>query len=209
MLGRGLLREFPNPERTGCPGPDVLRGIAFRRVPLMQAEVWLAHLTSCSPCYRDYSQFRDAFQLRRRRTLLAVAASILVVASVAGWAWVRKQKEAQLAQTVVLDLRNRSVTRDTEPGPEPQTKEPLLEVNRAARQLTIYLPYGSSDGLYDVRMVAVSGESVWNASGTAKLNDHITTLQVAVSLSAARPGQFILQVRKDHLEWSSYGVAVR
>ncbi|HJY85693.1 MAG TPA: hypothetical protein VKE24_02545 [Candidatus Acidoferrales bacterium] len=131
------------------------------------------------------------------------------MASVAGWAWVRKQKEAQLAQTVVLDLRNRSVTRDTEPGPEPQTKEPLLEVNRAARQLTIYLPYGSSDGLYDVRMVAVSGESVWNASGTAKLNDHITTLQVAVSLSAARPGQFILQVRKDHLEWSSYGVAVR
>ena len=23
-LGRGLLKEFPNPERTGCPGTDVL-----------------------------------------------------------------------------------------------------------------------------------------------------------------------------------------
>jgi len=131
------------------------------------------------------------------------------VASVAGWAWVRKHKEAQLAQTVVLDLRNRSVPRDTEPGPEPRTTEPLLEVNRAARQLTIYLPFGRSDGLYDVRMVTASGESVWNASGTAELNDHITTLQVPISLSSARPGQFILQVRKDHLEWSSYGVVVR
>src|SRR6516164_9127914 len=26
VLGRGLLREFPNPSRTGCPGPAVLVG---------------------------------------------------------------------------------------------------------------------------------------------------------------------------------------
>ena len=33
-LGRGLLKEFPNPERTGCPGTDVLKRIASRRMPL-------------------------------------------------------------------------------------------------------------------------------------------------------------------------------
>jgi hypothetical protein len=138
-----------------------------------------------------------------------VAASILVAASVAGWALVQKQKEAQLAQTVVLDLRNRSVARGTEPGSEPNPGEPPLEVNRAATHLIIYLPFGSSDGLYDVRIVTSSGESLLTASGAAKLDDHITTLQVAVSLSSARPGRFLLQVRKDHLEWSSYGVVLR
>ena len=208
-MGRGLLSEFPNPERGGCPGPDILRGIAFRKVPLTQAEEWLNHLTSCSPCYRDFSEFRDAFQLRQRRTLLAVAASILVAVSVAGWALVQRQKEAQLAQSIVLDLRNRSVTRGAEPGSEPNPGEPPLEVNRAATYLTIYLPFGSSDGLYDVRIVTSSGESLLTASGVAKLDDHITTLQVAVSLSSARPGRFLLQVRKDHLEWSSYGVVLR
>ena len=32
-------------------------------MPLAQAEPWLNHLTSCSPCYRDFNQFREAHQL--------------------------------------------------------------------------------------------------------------------------------------------------
>ncbi len=80
-LGRGLLKEFPNPERVGCPGSELLRGIASRKVPLAQAEPWLNHLTSCSPCFRDFNQFREAYQRVRRRILLVVAASILVVAT--------------------------------------------------------------------------------------------------------------------------------
>jgi hypothetical protein len=57
-LGRGLLKEFPNPTRTGCPPPEILKGIASHEVPLSEAENWLDHLTSCSPCYRDFCQFR-------------------------------------------------------------------------------------------------------------------------------------------------------
>jgi hypothetical protein len=59
-LGRGLLEEFPNPARTGCPSPEVLRSIASHKMPLLEAEKWLDHLTSCSPCYRDFCQFRVA-----------------------------------------------------------------------------------------------------------------------------------------------------
>jgi len=40
-LGRGLLKEFPNPERSGCPGADVLKRIASRTMPLNEAEKWL------------------------------------------------------------------------------------------------------------------------------------------------------------------------
>jgi hypothetical protein len=34
LLARGLSREFPNPQRVGCPSSKVLRDIAFRKLPL-------------------------------------------------------------------------------------------------------------------------------------------------------------------------------
>jgi hypothetical protein len=60
VLGRGLLEEFPNPTRTGCPPAAVLKSIASHEMPLVEAEKWLDHLTSCSPCYRDFCQLQVA-----------------------------------------------------------------------------------------------------------------------------------------------------
>jgi len=134
-LGRGLLKEFPNPDRTGCPGSDVLRKIASHEMPLPEAEKWLDHLTSCSPCYADFSQFRAAHQRRRTRTLLAIAASILIAIGIAGWVLLQNHNESLVAQTAVLDLRHRSIPRGTEPNPA----EPALEINHVATHLNIYL----------------------------------------------------------------------
>jgi hypothetical protein len=203
-LGRGLLKEFPNPERAGCPGSDVLRRIASRTMPLAEAEKWLDHLGSCSPCYADFSEFRNAHALRRKRTLLAVAASILIAAGIAGWVLIQKHSEALVAQTAVLDLRNRSLPRGTEPNPA----EPL-EVSRAATHWSIYLPLGSSEGQYDIRVVTPSGELRVSTSGRAELNDHITLLRVALRLSSELPGHYILQIRKDGSERTSYPLLVR
>src|SRR5713226_4354826 len=119
-LGRGLLKEFPNPERTGCPGAEVLKRIASRRMPLAEAEKWLDHLGACSPCYGDFSRFRKTYELRRNRTLLAVAASILIAAGIAGWVLLQKHNEPLVAQTAVLDLRNRSSARGPELNPGEQ-----------------------------------------------------------------------------------------
>jgi hypothetical protein len=58
LLARGLLREFPNPQRVGCPGTVVLRGIAFRKLRLAEVHEWLDHLSSCSPCYREFTEQR-------------------------------------------------------------------------------------------------------------------------------------------------------
>src|SRR5215831_16679762 len=69
-LGHGLLREFPNPERVGCPDADVLQGIASHEVPLSEAEKWPEHLGSCSPCYADFKRLQDAHEWRRRRLTL-------------------------------------------------------------------------------------------------------------------------------------------
>jgi len=202
VLGHGLLKEFPNPDRTGCPGSDVLKRIASHEMPLADAEKWLNHLTSCSPCYGDFSQLQAAYQHRRTRTLLAIAASILIVACVASWAFFLKQKESSVTQTAVLDLRNRSIPRGTEPNPA----EPPLKVSRTATHWEIYLPLGSDEGRYDVRIVTDSGESLMAASGIAKLNSRGITLQVAVTLSSARSGRRVLQIRKAGSEWNSYTV---
>ena len=206
VLGRGLLKEFPNPERTGCPGSDVLKKIASREMPLPQADKWLDHLGSCSPCYRDFLQFQAANRARRKRTLLAIAASILIVASLVGWVLVRQQKQQPLvAQTAVLDLRNRSVPRGTEPDPD----EPPLELNRAATSWNIYLPLGSSEGFYDVQLVTSSGRSLLAVSNTARVENGITSLQVVADLSSATPGRYTLQIRRSGLEWSTYVLAIR
>ncbi|HVS87976.1 MAG TPA: hypothetical protein VHF01_07115 [Candidatus Acidoferrum sp.] len=204
-LGRGLVREFPNPERAGCPGSDVLKRIAARTMPLAEAEKWLDHLGSCSPCYGDFSRFRKTYELRRRRTLLAVAASILIAAGIAGWVVFQKHNEALVSQTAVLDLRNRSVSRGTEPNPG----EPPLEVKRGVSHLMLYLPLGSSEGPYEVRIVKGSGEILVTASDVAKLIDHITQLKVPVNISLAPPGSYVLQLRKFGSEWNSYTLLLR
>ena len=64
-LGSWLLKEFPNPDRAGCPDSDVLKRIASHKMPLSEQK-WFDHLTSCSPCYSDFCKFREAIQRGRR-----------------------------------------------------------------------------------------------------------------------------------------------
>jgi len=201
-LGRGLLREFPNPERVGCPPSEVLKGMASHRVPLAEAEKWLDHLSSCSPCYRDFSQFQKAYQLRRKRTLLAIAASVLVCASLGGWVLVRWHNGTQTVQTATLDLRDWSVARGAEPNPN----LPPIELSRKASSLTILLPVGSTAGSYEIRVVTHSGKPVMGASGKAELENGITRLGVVVSLRSLNPGSYVLQIRRAGLEWNSYSL---
>ena len=205
VLNRGLLKEYPNPDRVGCPGLDVLRRIASRDMQLSEADKWLDHLGSCSPCYRDFLQFQSAHRARLRQALLAIAASILVVASLAGWAVLRQHKQSLVAQTSVLDLRNRSLSRGGESNPV----EPPLEVNRGVTHLTVYLPLGSADGPYEMRIATTAGGTVLTTSSVASLKDGITSLEAAVELSRASPGQYVFQVRRPDSEWSSYPLILR
>jgi hypothetical protein len=204
-LGRGLLKEFPNPDRNGCPGSDVLRKIASHEMPLPEAEKWLDHLASCSPCYGDFSQFQAAHQRRRTQRLLAIAASILIAIGIAGWVLFQKHNESLVAQTAVLDLRNRSRARGSETKPD----EPPLELSRNAKSLKILLPLGSREGLYDVRIVAPSGKEVAESSGTARLSEDATSLEVMMPLISLQSGKYLIQIRKPQLSWESYSLVLR
>src|SRR6266702_3749409 len=77
----------------------------------------------------------------------------------------------------------------------------IRPLRRTAKNLKILLPLGSSDGPYDVRIVTPSGEELAASSGTAKLNDHITSLEVVLPRDSLQSGKYLLQLRKPQLSW--------
>lgn len=68
LLARGLSREFPNRQRVGCPDSAVLRGIAFLELRLAEVHEWLDHISSCSPCYQEFSELRKRAVSQPRST---------------------------------------------------------------------------------------------------------------------------------------------
>jgi hypothetical protein len=152
---------------------------------------------------------------------VAIAATIAMAACFAGWALFLRQKEPLVlrpneptaprqdeplaTQTAVLDLRDRSPQRGAESGPA----LPPLEMARNVSHLEIYLPLGSDEGFYDVRLTTTQSESVLVATGRAKLKQGLTSMGVEVPPSTIRQGRYILQIRKRGWEWSSFPLIVR
>jgi len=201
VLGRGLLREFPNPDRQGCPPSEVLKRIANHKMPLSGAEKWLDHLGSCSPCYRDYLDLQAANRKRLQWSLFAVAAGILLAIPIVGRLLFPRHYELPPAPTTaVLDLRNRSVTRGAEEAPA----EGPVGVSRSASQWDIQLPLGSAEGPYEVRLTTAQGQEVFATSGVATISGGITSLRVEVGLSSVRAGRYVLQLREPAMVWNSY-----
>jgi len=55
----------PNPERTGCPGWEIINQIAEKNLPFDHpARLHLAH---CSPCYRAFHYLKEAHRALRSK----------------------------------------------------------------------------------------------------------------------------------------------
>ena len=134
-----------------------------------------------------------------------IAASILVAATGATWWVVHTKNEMPLAQTAVTDLRNRSVARGSDPIPA----EPPLEIRRSVSRLVIYLPLGSSDGPYEIRIATPAGNAILTTGGVASLKDGVTSIQAVIDLSSVSSGQYVFQVRRPNSEWNSYSLLLR
>ena len=204
LLGRGLSRDFPNPQRVGCPDSAVLRGIALHKVPLSEADRWLDHFSSCSPCFQEFTQFRKQ-AVDRRRTQIWLAAAAVFIFAVAGWFWVRTRPPAQTAAVVVLDLRGRATVRGENP---PETSQPPLEVPSNAKTLNLELPIGSNEGEYEIALHNPSGAELFRTSATAKLEDHIVVLRANINLTGVSPGSYFLGLRQRGLEWIRFPIRV-
>ena len=189
---------------SGVPTLRVLRGIAAHKVPLSEADRWLNHFSSCSPCFQEFTQFRNQAVVRRRTQIWLAAAAVFIFA-VAGWFWVRTTPPAQTAAVVVLDLRGRATVRGENP---PETSQPPLEVPSNAKTLNLELPIGSNEGAYDVALLNPSGAELFRTSATAKLEDHIVVLKADVNLAGVSPGSYFLGLRQRRLGMDAFPVRV-
>lgn len=205
VLERGLSREFPNPERIGCPGSAVLRGIASHKLRLADVQQWLDHLSACSPCYQDFTELRKQSPSQRRRLQVWLAAAAVVILTVAGWLWVRIHFAVQGPETAVLDLRGISVIRGEN---SPKTNLPTLEVQHSTKHLVLDLPIGSAEGAYDLALLSESGTQLLSANGTAQLQNRVVVLKADIDARAVRPGTYLLALRQPGAEWVRFPVRV-
>src|SRR3954464_5471740 len=136
QLQDAILRDYPNPERRGCPGDNVLKGLAGR--PLdddREGDPQWQHVTHCSECYREYLAYRavgrEQTNATKVRMASAVGAAVVIAAGLALFLVKRGQSPAPAAPPIaqvfrprVVDLEGRAMTRSEEGKQE--TKPILL-----------------------------------------------------------------------------------
>ena len=205
VLTQGLSHEFPNPDRVGCPGSEVLRGIAFHKLRLAEVEKWLKHLSSCSPCFQEFTELRKHAASQRRRTQAWLVASCGPHSRGGGMVVDANSTSMQPPETAVLDLRDFSVARGQSPT---QSDQRPLEIHRSAKHLVLDLPIGSKEGAYDLALLNDTGGQIIAASGTAQLQNHVVSLRADVDVSSVKPGLYFLALRQPGLEWTKYLVRV-
>lgn len=209
QLQDSILREYPNPERKGCPGDAVLKKLAA--LPLdqsVESDPSWHHLTHCSECYSEFLAFQPHL-LRQARTRRSLAAATITVA-LAGLAvilFMARQvgrpdggELAYIKTTVDID----SVTRSAEPG---KPSQPIY-LDRKPLELTVQLPAGSKPGTYEFQLQK-SNQPVMAATAPADIRDGTTAFIVRIDLSKLNAGQYAMSVRQIPWDWHYYPVIIR
>ena len=211
--------QYDSPERAECPPSEHLELLARRRYRLMDSPQLVDHIGTCSPCFIAYSRYRAAHKRRARISyaLMSAAAGIALALFIgyslhtpgAGRAPVPKQvarspEPVKEVAELVLDLRKMGVTRSEEPGG--RGKEGPLRLPQANLSLSIYLPIGSEDGIYEAALTGGSPEPMVRATGEAKLENHIEVLPLRLDLTNFPPGRYELRLRRAQSQWRSYSV---
>jgi hypothetical protein len=212
LLGGG----YPNPERVGCPGSKVLEDLARDRIDLRDAKDWILHLGCCSPCFIEYTTFRQQARKRKRVEYALAMAAMVALFVVGGWLWRAlrfpgiggKPNVPSVAkyQPVTLDLRNRIVLRGEQP---PSAPTGPIQLPRGSLDLKIFLPVGSEAGKYEVRVSPRLGKTVVTATGSAVIHSGITVLKVKLDTLRLNSGNYVLGIGQPGEATNFYPLLVR
>ena len=236
LLNRELTEGFPNPDRTGCPDPELLQRVARHQVPISEIDRWIDHLGSCSECFGEFNRLKAASGARRRRAILYAATACIVLASV-GLLWKYLSRgpgmptpDAGAAATnpavITGDRGGRQdvastaadrkpfevmlkLTRSTTRGEKSTNTSQTIRVPARLLACRMTLPLGSSDGLYYVQ-VQRSGQSeaLKTAQGDATINDGDVRLDVELDLSNMPAGGYLLSYRHARESWHRVPIVI-
>lgn len=196
-----LLTGFPNPERKGCPPPEVIEALGNRKVG-RDHEAW-QHIWGCSPCFRDFKAIRDARLARIERTARSkrtrrnfiAAAAASAFAGIGGYFLVSnvRSKPTRGFAVVALDLTNAGTVR----GNTQDQGSVVAELPRKLDEIHLILPRFSRLGRYIVAILRSTSENTAIALGSAIATgtELHATLIVTLDLSEAKPGRYFLGTR--------------
>ena len=212
-LQESALREFPNPERVGCPDAETLAGMSRRIIQMTQDQ--LHHVTHCSPCFQTFLAIRQEMRQRRvARIRIAAVACAAAIALGAVIYWTRVARPTPIVQNAsvitpaTLDLRPLTENRGLEQG-RTTTPRPALILPRKRLRLTLYFPVGADEGQCELQLLDGQLRTLLKQRVTATLQDHIVTAVTELDLSSLSPGLHTLAIRKTGDEWRTYSVALQ
>jgi hypothetical protein len=207
---------FDSPQRIGCPALETLKLLAQRSPSVVESPDLIDHIATCSPCFIEYSGYRTTHK-RRRAILFSLASSVLLVLCFlfvrarilpTGQTPASQDEAARGAEPLerVLDLRLSGIPR----GEAPEAKDRQIpRLPRGKLALSIYLPTGSEDGIYDIALANAAGQSLVTGSGEAMLQNYIEVLPLSLDLTRFPAGRYELRIRHSRAEqWNSYVVVI-
>lgn len=213
-LRQAALTNNPNPGRFGCPDQKTLEGVARRQVPMM--DIVIDHVWQCSPCAQDVLRYRSASKRPRWAVPGAIAAPVLLmVFSVVLWKRMTPTQTEPVqkprassgpltgATVAKLDLRPFGITRGR--SGERQS-EPALRRERLI--LEMYLPVGSEEGRYELRIMNSDFQMVLTRTVDAKLTQQVVTIVTDLDLRSVKPGRYTLALRLSGDDWRTYPITL-
>jgi len=191
-----LLTGFPNPDRAGCPPPDVIEALGNGRIG-REHEAW-NHVWSCSPCFRDFKTIRDARwasekkqqQLKKviwRGSWLGASAACAVILG----SFLLPTR--RVVSVVTVSLVNSPTLRGNV-----DTNSVLATLPRRVDEVHLTLKPTSTSGNYIVAILPSMTErtAIAIGSGTTRIVDGHLEVVVVLDLSAAKPGKYYLATRE-------------
>jgi hypothetical protein len=223
-LQQAALEGYPNPERKGCPGTEILQAVARASAPFSHPAY--EHVKRCSPCLREMLELQGSVtQLERSNAAKArmhrVIAGCSLASVVLGLSFLvffqrrggesekkitqvvapsKRTAFARVPTTVPLDFRSISTQRGASEG---AIGGLLQHAPRTLVKLEITLPFGSDDGVYSIEIRDPRTDSVLKrATGPATLLDGDTRLTISwLDLSDVPPGEYDFLFRHADAFW--------
>ncbi len=209
VIEKFFLQANPNPEREGCPGWETLKAIAENTLPIQHPA--RLHLASCSPCFGEFQQLKEAHrasgQKFKRKVVLAAALAACFLFGVVGLRLITQNASAPVTTISsplvrTIDLYNVGTFR----GVEPNRIVDSVLLPAASVKLRLILPRFSQLGPYRIGVVRdKSGKLVLaEGIGAAVADGPRQVVTVMLNLRSAPPGLYFLATTHGNDEASYY-----
>jgi hypothetical protein len=214
------LAAYPNPERKGCPGTEVLRHIANTSWPADHPGY--DHVKHCSPCLREMLDLQEAIfvaKTRRRYRMYRISIAAVFVLAVgigfAAWRLARHSNPGGASTNITSIVHQRRIADlfdepDALRSAEPQKPLKTIHLPSAPLELRVILPRFSRPGVYQVAICRDRSENstLVKAVGRAVADGPRQIVTVMLDLSGLSKGSYWLSTRSED-EGASYYFPLR